>query len=42
MRLKDKTSDIKTWWKLSKEILDINDKTDIIPNIEYNGKMQKN
>ena len=41
MRLKDKTTDIKTWWKLSKEILNINDKTDIIPNIEYNGKMHE-
>ena len=39
MKLKDNTTDIKTWWKLSKEILNINTKSETIPNIEYNGKL---
>ena len=38
IELKDKTTDINTWWKLSKQTLNINNKSDIIPNIEYNGK----
>ena len=38
-RLRDKTTNVKKWWKLSKEILSIDNKTDTIPDITYNGKI---
>ena len=41
MRLKDKTTDIKTRWKSLKAILNISNKTDVIPNIEYNDKIHE-
>ena len=36
-RLKDSNTNVKTWWKLSKQILNIDNKGDTIPCIEYNG-----